>query len=188
MASAKLNVLGICGSLRKGSYNRMTLNAAIEVAPEEIAIETFDRIGEFPLYNQDLEAQGFPQVVLDLGARIRAADALLFVTPEYNYSMPGVLKNAFDWASRLPDQPFNDKPCAIMGASTGAIGTARAQYHLRQSCVFVNLRPLNRPEVMIGHARERFDENGRLTDEATRKFIAKQLVALADWTRQLQAK
>jgi chromate reductase, NAD(P)H dehydrogenase (quinone) len=184
-AEKQTKVLGICGSLRKASYNRMALNAAIEVAPPGMTIETFD-IAPIPSYNKDVEDQGFPEAVLALGAKIAAADAALFVTPEYNYSVPGVLKNAFDWVSRHPDQPFNRKPVAIMGASPGLLGTARAQYHLRQSCVFVNAFPLNRPEVMIGRAREKFDQDGRLTDETTREFIKKLLVALAEWTLQLR--
>jgi chromate reductase, NAD(P)H dehydrogenase (quinone) len=184
MTETKLNVLGLCGSLRKGSYNRMALRAAMEVAPAGMTIETIE-IGSIPPYNKDVEDQGFPASVQALAAKIAAADAVLFVTPEYNYSVPGVLKNAIDWVSRVPIQPFNGKPVAIMGASQGAIGTARAQYHLRQTCVFLNAFPLNRPEVMIGHAQDKFDKDSRLTDETTRKLIGKLLVALAEWTAKL---
>jgi chromate reductase len=180
-----LNVLGISGSLRKGSYNTASLRAAQELAPPGMRIEIAD-IAALPLYNEDVKAAGFPPPVQHLRQRIAAADALLFATPEYNYSMSGVLKNAIDWASRPPDQPFNDKPAAIMGASPGVTGTARAQYHLRQSCVFLNMHLVNRPEVMIGAAASRFDAEGRLTDEATRGFVLDLLVALAAWTARLR--
>jgi chromate reductase len=180
-----LNVLGISGSLRKGSYNTASLRAAQELAPPGMTIEIAD-IAALPLYNEDVKAVGFPPPVQHLRQRIAAADALLFATPEYNYSMSGVLKNAIDWASRPPDQPFNDKPAAIMGASPGVTGTARAQYHLRQSCVFLNMHLVNRPEVMIGAAASRFDAEGRLTDEATRGFVLDLLVALAAWTARLR--
>jgi chromate reductase len=179
-----LKVLGVSGSLRKGSFNTAALRAAQELAPDGMAIETAE-IGNLPLYNEDLRADGFPPAVQHLRSRIAAADALLFVTPEYNYSMPGVLKNAIDWASRPPDQPFNDKPVAIMGASPGVIGTARAQYHLRQSCVFLNMHVVNKPEVMIGSAATRFDADGKLVDETTRGFVRDLLIALAAWTRRL---
>ncbi|HUI19104.1 MAG TPA: NADPH-dependent FMN reductase [Alphaproteobacteria bacterium] len=180
-----VRVLGICGSLRKGSYNRMALNAAAEVLPPGMTLETFD-IAPIPLYNEDVRAAGFPKPVEELRAKILAADALLFVTPEYNYSMPGVLKNAIDWASRPPDQPFNGKPVAIMGASPGPVGTGRAQYHLRQSCVFLNMFPVNKPEVLIGQYQNKFDANGKLIDEATRGFIKDLLASLDAWTRKLR--
>ncbi len=147
-------------------------------------IETAD-ISDLPLYNEDLRAQGFPGPGERLREQIRLADALLFVTPEYNYSIPGVLKNAIDWASRPPDQPFARKPAAVMGASTSLLGSARAQYHLRQSLVYLDVHFLNKPEVMIAQAQERFDAQGRLTHQPTRAFIAKLLAALAEWTRQL---
>jgi chromate reductase len=181
-----IRVFVFCGSLRKGSFNRMAFRAAEELAPAGMSFESCD-IGEMPLYNEDVREKGFPRPVHEMRERIRAADAVLFVTPEYNYSIPGVLKNAIDWASRPPDQPFAGKPAAIMGASTSMLGSARAQYHLRQSCVFLNMFPVNQPEVMIAAADKKFDAEGRLTDEMTRKFIAKLLVALADWTRRLKA-
>ncbi|MGQ0741011.1 MAG: NADPH-dependent FMN reductase [Alphaproteobacteria bacterium] len=186
MADGTLSVLGICGSLRKGSFNRMALNAAIEAAPDGMKIMPFEGLGEIPPYNEDVKEKGFPPIVEKLREQIRGSDAVLFVTPEYNYSVPGVLKNAFDWASRPPDQPFNGKPVGIMGASPGAIGTARAQYNLRQSCVFVNAFALNRPEVMIARAQDKFDKEGRLTDAATREHIAKFLGALVEWVRLLK--
>jgi chromate reductase, NAD(P)H dehydrogenase (quinone) len=185
MADA-VKVLAFCGSLRQGSYNRMALRAALELVPEGMTIEVFDRIREFPLYDEDVKAKGFPPPVEEFREKIRAADALLIVTPEYNYSMPGVLKNAIDWASRPPDQPFHDKAVAVMGASPGVIGTARAQYHLRQSLVFLNAFFVNKPEVMIGGAPQKFDDKGNLTDEATRTFIRQLLEGLADLTRRLK--
>jgi len=188
MSDAKgINVLAMCGSLRAGSYNRAALRAAIELKPPGMMIETAD-IGAFPLYNEDVRAQGFPPSVEKLRRQIAAADALLFVTPEYNYSMSGVLKNAIDWASRPPDQPFAGKPVAIMGAAAGMAGSARAQYDLRRSCVFLDMHPQNKPEVLIGQAQTKFDADGRLTDEAARGFIRDLLVALEQWTRQIGRK
>ena len=183
MSDAKgINVLAICGSLRTGSYNRAALRTAIELKPPGMAIETAD-ISAFPLYNEDVRAQGFPPPVETVRRQIAAADALLFVTPEYNYSMSGVLKNAIDWASRPPDQPFAGKPVAIMGAAAGMAGSARAQYDLRRCCVFLDMHPLNKPEVLIGQAQTKFDAEGRFTDEVGRGLIRDLLVALEQWTR-----
>jgi chromate reductase len=184
-AQTTLKVLGIAGSLRRDSYNRAALRAAGELLPAGMELETFD-IAAIPLYNEDVRQAGFPPPVEELRRAIAAADALLLVTPEYNYSVPGVLKNAIDWASRPPNQPFDGKPVAIMGASPSMLGTARAQYHLRQCCVFLNMFLLNRPEVMIAQASTKFDASGRLTDETTRKYVADLLAALGDWTRRLQ--
>ena len=184
--SDKIKVLGIAGSLREGSYNRAALRAAKELAPEGMEIEIFDIAG-LPGFNQDQEADP-PEQVADLKRRVREADAVVLVTPEYNYSISGVLKNAIDWASRpYGDSAWEGKPAAIMGASGGAIATARAQYDLRKMMVFLNMFPLNRPEVMIGNAGEKFDESGNLTDEQTRKFISDQMQALLEWTRKLKA-
>jgi chromate reductase, NAD(P)H dehydrogenase (quinone) len=180
-----MNVIGISGSLRKGSFNTAALRAAQGLAPEGMMIERAE-IGDLPLYNDDIRAAGFPPPAERLRAQIAAADAVLLVTPEYNYSISGVLKNAIDWASRPPNQPFEAKPVAIMGASPGLFGSARAQYHLRQMLIFLNAMPLNRPEVMIGQAQNKFDADGNLTDEPTREFIRKLLVALRDWTDRLK--
>lgn len=180
-----LNVLAIVGSLRRNSYNRAAFRAAVELAPAGMLIEDFD-IGEIPPYNEDVREQGLPPTVNAFRERIRAADALLFVTPEYNYSVPGVLKNAIDWASRPPSQPFDGKPVAIMGASGSLLGTARAQYHLRQICVFLNMFPINKPEVMIASAATRFDEEGRLVDSKTRELVGALLVSLKEWTMRLR--
>ncbi|MEN6627826.1 MAG: NADPH-dependent FMN reductase [Candidatus Sumerlaeia bacterium] len=180
-----ITILGFAGSLRKASFNRALLRAAAELAPPGARIETFDLDG-IPPYNQDDE-QLPPQAVVDFKRKIRAADAILIVTPEYNYSIPGVLKNAIDWASRpYGDNAFDSKPAAVMGASIGMLGTARAQYHLRQCCVFLNLLLMNRPEVMVPTADKKFDEQGRLADEATRKLVAQFLAALVEWTRKMK--
>ena len=182
-----LNVLAICGSLRTGSYNKAALRTAIELKPPGMTIETAD-IGSFPLYNEDVRAQGFPPPVETFRRQIVAADALLFVTPEYNYTISGVLKNAIDWASRPPDQPFAGKPVAMMGAGAGMAGTARAQYDLRKCCVFLDMHPLNKPEVLIGQAQTKFDAEGRFTDEVGRGLIRDLLVALEQLTRQIGRK
>lgn len=180
-----IKVLAISGSLREGSFNTNALKAAVELAPEGMEIEIFKGLGELPPFNQDSEKDP-PAIVTELKKKIREADAILFSTPEYNYSIPGVLKNAIDWGSRpYGDSAWDGKPAAIMGASGGAIATARAQYDLRKMMVFLNMFPINRPEVMIGTASDKFDESGKLTDEATRGFIKKMLTALADWTRKL---
>jgi chromate reductase, NAD(P)H dehydrogenase (quinone) len=182
-----MKVLGIAGSLRRASYNKALLQAAIEVAPDGMELEVFDLEG-IPLYNQDLEKQP-PVRVTDFKTRIRTADAILISTPEYNYSIPGVLKNAIDWASRpYGDNAFDDKPVALMGASVGMIATARAQYHLRQSFVFLNMHPVNRPEVMVPFADRTIDNMGRLTDETARQKIRELLESLMVWTRKISAK
>src|SRR6516162_6947426 len=188
MSDAKgIHVLAICGSLRTGSYNRAALRTAIELKPARMTIETAE-IGSIPLYNEDVRAQGFPPPVETLRQQIKDADALLFACPEYNYSMSGVLKNAIDWASRPPDQPFAGKPAAIMGAAAGMAGSARAQYDLRRSCVFLDIHPLNKPEVLIGQAQTKFDASGRLTDDVARGLIVDLLVALEKWTRLINRK
>ncbi|HEX8666242.1 MAG TPA: NADPH-dependent FMN reductase [Beijerinckiaceae bacterium] len=180
-----MKVVGISGSLRKGSYNTAALRAAQGLAPEGMTIEAVE-IGNLPLYNDDVRAAGYPPSAERFRAQLAAADAVLFVTPEYNYSVSGVLKNAIDWASRPPSQPFDGKPVAIMGASGGLFGTARAQYHLRQMLIFLNAYPVNKPEVMIGQAQNKFDAAGNLTDEPTREFIRKLLESLRDWTERLR--
>jgi chromate reductase, NAD(P)H dehydrogenase (quinone) len=178
-------ILGISGSLRRESYNSAALRAAAGLAPEGAVVETLGLDG-IPPFNQDEEADP-PAKVLELKRRVREADALLFVTPEYNYSVPGVLKNAIDWASRpYGDSAWEGKPAAIMGASAGALGTARAQYHLRQIFVFLNVFPVNRPEVMIGDAPRRFDAEGNLTDETTKEYIRQLLRNLVELTRRIR--
>ncbi len=178
-------VLGIAGSLRKASYNRAALRAAQQLAPDGVKIEIFELDG-IPLFNQDEESP-LPPRVAEFKARIRAADAILIVTPEYNYSIPGVLKNAIDWASRpYGDNAWEGKPVAVMGASVGSLGSARAQYHLRQVFVYLNMCSLNRPEVMISQADTRFDAQGTLIDDDTRDHIRKLVLQLVEWARQLR--
>jgi chromate reductase len=185
MPNKRLRILGFAGSLRKGSYNRMALRIATKLVPDDAEIEVFDLEG-IPPFNQDME-QDPPEKVRQFKTKIHGADAILIVTPEYNYSVPGVLKNAIDSASRpYGDNAFEGKPVAVMGASIGNIGTARAQYHLRQSFVFLNMFPLNRPEVMITNAHEKFDENGNLKDDYTREKIKELLQALVEWTKKLR--
>ena len=173
-------VLGMSGSLRTGSLNTALLRTAQEMAPDGVTIEIAD-LSDVPLYNEDVRQQGLPDAVVRLREGIAGADALLIATPEYNYSIPGVLKNAIDWASRPPDQPFDGKPVALMGTSPGRLGTARAQYHLRQCFVFLNAPVLNKPELMIGDAGTVFDDTGRMVDEVNRGRITKLLTALAEF-------
>jgi chromate reductase len=179
-----MNILGIAGSLREGSYNRAALRAAQTLAPEGVTIETFDIKG-LPGFSQDDETNP-PAQVVELKQRIRDADAILLVTPEYNYSVPGVLKNAIDWASRpYGDSAWSRKPVAIMGASVGTLGTARAQYHLRQMFVFLHMYAVNQPEVMISQAHKHFDAEGNLTDDVAKKLIRQLLEELVTLTKQL---
>jgi chromate reductase len=180
--SDPISVLGFAGSLRQGSYNKAALRAAVEVAPAGMTIETFD-LAPIQPYNEDVRQRGFPPPEHELRERIRAADALLIVTPEYNRSIPGVLKNAVDWVSRPPDQPFDGKPVGIFGASPGALGTALAQFHLRHCLGVLNALVMNAPSVMIAQAAQKFDDQGRLTDQPTRELIGKLLQSLAEWTR-----
>lgn len=180
-----VRILGIAGSLRRGSYNRAALRAATELVPEDATLDVFELDG-IPGYNQD-EEQKPPAKVVELKNRVREADAILFVTPEYNYSVPGVLKNAIDWASRpYGNSAWSGKPVAVMGASPGKLGTARAQYHLRQMFVFLDMYAVNQPEVMIASASERFDSAGNLTDETAKKLIRQLLQNLVEWTRRLK--
>jgi len=183
---AAVKILGIAGSIRQQSYNRAALRAAAEMLPQDAQLDVFDLAG-LPGFSEDQEKNP-PAQVVELKQRIRAADAILIATPEYNYSIPGVLKNAIDWASRpYGDSAWGGKPVAMMGVSVGKLGTARAQYHLRQVFVFLDMYPLNKPEVMIGPAAEVFDSAGQLKDEKTREHIRKQLEALVRWTRRLSA-
>lgn len=179
-----IQVLGFSGSLRKGSYNTALLRAAAELLPAGMALDIFD-LAPLPFYNADVEAAGLPDAVQAFRERIAAADALLIATPEYNYSITGVLKNALDWASRPPAAPLTEKPVAIMGAG-GRFGTVRAQMHLRQIMLHNNMHPLNRPEVMLMRAGEHFDATGNLTNERSRQSVIELLAALAAWTNRLR--
>ena len=180
-----LKFLGIAGSLRRESYNRATLRAAERLVPDGVTLDTFD-IASLPLFNQDDERNP-PLSVVEFKRAIRAADAIVFVTPEYNYSIPGALKNAIDCASRpYGDSAWKGKPVAVMGASVGSFGAMRAQHHLRQTFVFLDMHAVNQPEVAIGNAAKAFADNGELSDQTSRKLIRELLQALADLTRRLR--
>lgn len=177
----KISILGFAGSLRKGSYNKAILRAAASLVPGDAELSIFD-LEDIPPFNQDLEKEP-PERVKDFKAKIRVADAILISTPEYNYSIPGVLKNSIDWVSRpYGDNALEGKPAAVMGASIGMMGTARAQYHLRQCFVFLNMYPLNRPEVMVPFADEKIDKDGKIADPKILELIRELLVSLVDWT------
>jgi chromate reductase len=176
---AVATIVSICGSLRKGSYNRMLMRSLSELAPAGMTIAEAPPFAALPLYNADEQAaSGFPAGVTALADAIRAADGVIFCTPEYNFSLPGGLKNAIDWVSRLPGQPFAGKPIAIQSATPGLLGGARVQYDLRRMLVFLDAMTLNKPEVFVSSCASRFDETtGALTDAATRDLIKQQLVA-----------
>ena len=186
MDKNNLKVLGFAGSLRRGSYNKALLRSAADLVPDDLQLEIFDLEG-IPPFNQDIE-QNMPNKVREFKTKIREADAILIATPEYNFSVPGVLKNAIDWASRpYGDNPFDGKPVAIMSASPGMLGGANAQFHLRQTCVFLNMYPINKPLVIMTFAQDKFDANGKLLDDNTKKFLGQLLENLANWTRKLAA-
>ena len=177
-----MKLLGIAGSLRAGSYNACLIRAAAETAPDGTTVTLFERLGEIPLYNDDEKQKAIPDAVTDLAERIRGADGVLIATPEYNYGVPGVLKNAIDWLSRPEgDSPIFGKPVAIIGASISRIGTARAQAHLRSIAFYNGLPLLPTSEVLVAKAQEKFDEKGNLTDEDTKYFMRDMLAKLADW-------
>lgn len=180
-----MNLLGICGSLRASSFNRMALELARASLPEGVTMTVAD-LRAIPMYDGDLQAAGMPAEVLALAASIRKADGIVIATPEYNFSIPGMLKNAIDWASRVDNQPFAGKPAAILSASTGPVGGARVQYDLRKVLLFVNAMTMAKPEVFIGMAATKFDESGSCTDDATRKFVAAQMTAMKTWVERVQ--
>jgi chromate reductase, NAD(P)H dehydrogenase (quinone) len=173
----------LVGSLRKGSYNAAIARALPGLAPAGVTIAPLGSVGDFPLYNYDIQEKGFPPVVTAMADAIRAADGVILVTPEYNHSVPGALKNAIDWLSRLPDQPFAGKKVAMQSASPSLFGGVRAQLHLRHTFVYLDARPLNKPEVIIPQVDQKVDANGELTDPATRGFVADQLKAFAAFVR-----
>jgi chromate reductase len=183
---SKIKILGIAGSLRRASVNHAVLRAAQALLPADAELTIHD-IAALPFYNQDLEAADPPAAVLELRQRIRAADALLIATPEYNHSVPGVLKNVIDWASRpIAASSLSGKPAALLGASFGGFGTVRAQLHLRQILTSTNTYVMLKPELLIARASEKFDGDGNLTDEVTRDQLQALLAALVAWTRRLQ--
>jgi chromate reductase, NAD(P)H dehydrogenase (quinone) len=187
MAGKNVNVITICGSLRQASYNAMVQRALPTLAPEGLSLTEAPPFAAFPLYNADLQTStGFPGPVTVLADAIRAADGVIIVSPEYNYSIPGGLKNALDWVSRLPNQPFAGKPIALQSASPGPLGGGRVQYDLRRAMVFLDAFVLNKPEIFIGGCASKIDEKtGAITDESTRNFIKQQLAAFVSFIAQL---
>lgn len=183
MADRTLDVVAICGSLRKGSYNRMLMNALSGLAPAGMRISEAPPYNEFPLYNADIQnSTGFPAAVETLAAAIRAADGVIFVTAEYNFGIPGPLKNAIDWLSRLKNQPFAGKPIALQSAAPGPLGGGRVQYDLRRSMVFLDALTLNKPEIFVGHCAQRIDDKtGEIKDAQTQELIKQQLAAFANF-------
>lgn len=175
--SEPIKLVGFCGSLRKASLNRLALNAFVQRLPKDVTLSTIEI--DWPLYNADIQAKGFPAPVTEASQAILAADGVVFASPEYNYSVAGPLKNAIDWLSRLTPQPFAGKPMATFGVSGGVLGTARAQYHLRQVMVFLDGRFVNKPEVMIGQGPSKFGPDGALTDEMAGKLLTDLGAALA---------
>jgi chromate reductase len=186
----QLNILVICGSLRKGSYNAALTRTLPALKPPEMNLITAPSIGGFPLYNADVqESSGFPAPAVALADAVRAADAVLFVSPEYNWSMPGVLKNAIDWVSRMKDQPFKDKPVAIQSCSQGILGGARMQYHWRMSMTFLGAFIFGTPEVFVAQAQNKFDKDTLdLKDQTTRDMVKTQLAAFAKFIARVRAK
>jgi chromate reductase len=183
-----LRVVSICGSLRKASLNAAVQRALPDLAPEGMTITALPGIGEMPLYNADVQAEGMPKPVTDMVEAIRKADGVIFCTPEYNFSIPGVLKNAIDWLSRPKDQPFAGKPVLLQSATQGPLGGARMQYHMRQVMVFLDAMVFNRPEVFVGMAQTKVDAALNLTDQGTRDFIQQQLAAFAGFIRKVGGK
>lgn len=190
MADRTLNVMCICGSLRRGSYNRMVMNALPGLAPAGMNITEAPPFSEFPLYNADVqEASGFPPPVQRLADAVRAADGVIFNSPEYNFSIPGGLKNAIDWVSRVPNQPFAGKPVALQSAANGMLGGGRMQYDLRRAMIFLDAMTLNKPEIFIGTCASKLDEKtGEIKDETTRNFIKQQLASFATYIARVAPK
>ncbi len=184
---ADLKILGISGSLRKGSYNTAALRTCAELMPAGMAL-SYARIDGIPLFNQDVFDAGLPEPVKRFRAEVAAADGLLIASPEYNFSVTAALKNAIDWGSRAPNQVFQDKPVAIFSATTGPVGGVRNQYDLRRILTQLWGHALPRPEVFIGNAQTKFDAQGHLTDDTTRKFLADLLAGFRDWIVRMQKK
>jgi chromate reductase, NAD(P)H dehydrogenase (quinone) len=181
---ASFQVLGICGSLRQKSYNMIALKTAGELMPPGLKLR-MTGIADLPIYNFDVQEKGFPAAATKLRDEILAADALLFASPEYNWSVGAPLKNAIDWMSRFQPQPFNNKPAAVFSCTTGPLGGSRGQYHLRSILVQLGVHWLVKPEVFIGMAAGKFTD-GKLTDETTRKFLTDQMVAFEDWIGRMK--
>ena len=189
MADRQLDVLVICGSLRKGSYNAALARTLPALAPAGLKLRPAPAFDKFPIYNHDIQDTiGFPAEVQAWADAIRSADGVIIVSPEYNWSIPGGLKNAIDWVSRMKDQPFKDKPVAIQSATGGPMGGARMQYHLRQAMIFLNAFTLNTPEIFVGAAHTKFNDKMEFTDEAGIKFITQQLAGFDAFIRKLSGK
>lgn len=184
---ADIKVLGISGSLRRNSFNSAALRACAELMPAGMTL-SYARIDDIPLFNQDVFDAGLPESAKRFRAEVAAADGLLIASPEYNFSVPAALKNAIDWGSRPPNQVFQDKPIALFSASGGPLGGARVQYDLRRILGQLWGHVLPRPEVFIGNAASKFDAQGRLTDETTRKFLSELLTGLQAWIARMQRK
>jgi chromate reductase len=184
----QLNVLVICGSLRRGSYNAALTRALPELAPPQMKLTSAPAYDGLPMYNADIqEASGFPPAAEVLAAAIRAADGVIIVSPEYNWTIPGALKNAIDWVSRMKDQPFKEKPVAIQSCSQGPLGGSRMQYHMRMMFTYLNAFIFGTPEVIVSMAQNKFDKDLKLTDEATRKFVQQQLAGFAKFIERVRA-
>jgi chromate reductase, NAD(P)H dehydrogenase (quinone) len=187
MADKTIKVVCICGSLRKASYNRMVMSALAGLAPESMKLSEAPSFAEFPLYNADVQDKGFPPPVEKLAEAVRAADGVMFNTPEYNFSIPGGLKNAIDWVSRVQNQPFAAKPVAIQSATGGALGGGRMQYDLRRAMLFLDAVTLVKPEIFIGNCSQKIDaKSGEITDQQTVGMIRQQLAAFAKFIEQRQ--
>lgn len=184
--STNTQIVAFSGSLRESSFNTAAIKAACHLLPENCSLEILD-ISNLPLYNQEQDGANTPQEVIALAQKVANADAILFATPEYNYSVPGVLKNAIDWLSRQQPQPFSGKPAAMMSASMSILGGARAQYHLRQIMIYLDVHFVNKPEVMIASAHDKFNDKGELTDELTRDFIKQLIDSLLSWNHKLKS-
>ncbi len=180
----KIKIVAICGSLRSESYNKKLLAEAIKLLPEEFEVEVFD-IGSFPLYNEDLEENGLPAEVELFKQAIEKAEAVLIASPEYNYSVPGVLKNALDWASAPDDKPLSRKPVGIIGASTGFAGTARMQFHLKSVLLDLNMYVLPKPDLYVTFSEEKFDSTGKLTDSKTQESLVRFIAEYTLWVKKL---
>jgi len=183
----QLKILGVCGSLRKASLNMAALRACGGLMPAGMSM-TIAQIGDIPMYNQDVFDAGIPAPAQRFYDEIAAADGVLIASPEYNFSLPPLLKNAIDWVSKMPKQPFDNKPIAVFSCSQGPLGGARVQYDLRRILVQLWGHVLPRPEVFVGAAQTKFDKDGKLTDETTKKFLTDLMVGLKAWTERMRVK
>lgn len=185
----ELKVLTICGSLRKKSYNHALVRALPPLAPEGMTFTESPPFDTIPFYNQDIQdASGFPEPVVTFADAVRAADGVIIVTPEYNWTIPGALKNTFDWVSRMKDQPFKEKPVALQSASGGPLGGSRMQYHMRQSLTYLNVFLFGTPEIFVSFAQNKFDKDTlELTDQPTRDIIKTQLAAFGGFIKRVKA-